>query len=164
METPGADRGRCFDLLRASAQSICPRGSLQGDASPGTWQFTCAMSSPSHSINTENLQEAVQHLHWLPHLLTPSPPVPLWDCTSQSSPPHSQRSGPVPQEDQHKLLPTPSLPTREFCRASDLLEVVSGLISQAPTAHLVKARHIQARDQTLLTNTRRASADDWPEG
>ena len=36
-----------------------------------------------------------------------------------------------PLEDQHKPLPTPHLLTRELFRASVLVEVVSGLISQA---------------------------------
>ena len=37
--------------------------------------------------------------------------------------------GPFPK-DQHKTLSTPHLPTREYCRASILVKLVSGLLSQ----------------------------------
>ena len=36
----------------------------------------------------------------------------------------------LPPKDQHKPLPTPHLLTRVFCRASVLVELVSGIISQ----------------------------------
>ena len=58
--------------------------------------------------------------------------------------------GPSPRN-QYKSLLILCLPTREFCRLSVLVEVVSGLISQTDQAHLVKTHYIQAKDQTLPT-------------
>ena len=61
-----------------------------------------------------------------------APPPKLWkNCPSESQMPHSQHDRPPPLEDQPKLPPAPHLLTQEFCSASVLAVVVTGLISQA---------------------------------
>jgi len=116
------------------------------------------------SVNRTTCRKQFQH--WLPNLLTPSPnpctPVELLFSGTLASVPACW--APLP-EDQYKPLPTPRLPIREFYRALVLVEVVTGLISQAhQSTPNLKVATFQPGTKHCPQQVGRASADDWPKG
>lgn len=106
-------------------QNVSVRGSIYGDTSLWTKEQVGAISFPNLQHKYKPCMEIIQHWHWLFNLHTPSPI--LMCCSGTHILSHPCLSPSV--ADQHQPWPTPHPPTREFCRASVLVDVVSGLIS-----------------------------------
>ena len=126
---------------------------------------TISLSWPS-TYEQGHLGEPAQHQNSLPDLLTPSP-VPL--CSVGNALPSHACLGPsmvdsLPQKTSQNPCQHYISQSRSFARLWFWWWQKGGLIHKQTRAHLVKTCHIQTRDQTLPTRSKRASADYWPKG
>lgn len=106
---------------------ICPREAAFTESSlweQRNWQAPFPSHVPQHNQRMICRNQHSLDIGYLTCLHKALSPILLWNCYSQS-----QCSGPPPPEEQPNPLPTLPLPTWEFCRASVLAVVVTGLIS-----------------------------------
>ena len=117
---------------------------VQRDSSLGTKELAGIISLPHPSEYIQcPLQEAAQHPHKQPDLLTP----PL----SLVPPGEIALSLASLLEDHNKPLLTSHLLDRDICMASFQRRGWQDPFHKQTRAHLAKTHHIQARDQVLLT-------------